>query len=121
MKKIFLALLLLPATAQAGPEESLVAIIEKAVALVESEKGDCAKMGTDLTKFAADNAAEMDRIRAAREKETPDERKEAREKLRDRRHAARERLKDGTAKCAEDLKVKAALEKLRPNMHGQDK
>jgi hypothetical protein len=123
MKKLFglafaVSLVLVPSLAasamtmeEAG--EKFMGLIESVATIVDSDKDNCDKMATDLTKYEDDNAALLKELNEMKGKRTDADRKSWQDKYKDRFKAAQQKMLAGGEKCQKNEKVKAAFGKLK--------
>lgn len=93
--------------------DKVVAMMGQMGAAVETAGEDCDKMGTQLQKWADDNKAFM--AWAKEQDKDPAKKKEFDEKCKGKLEPAMEKMGPmmaGAAKCAENAKVKAAMESM---------
>ena len=110
-----LALLTLtPRLARADEGEDHVKLMEQVGDLIDHDRGDCDKMGTDLGAFFAKHHAEMQAHKEAGAKMTPEQREEFHKKYGDRMQAAEMKLRGGMMACHQNPKVMAAMRQMHP-------
>jgi hypothetical protein len=97
--------------------ERVVLLDEQMANIVDSDKGNCDKMATDIKAFADKNGAEMQRLRTEGAKRNPDERAAFMKKYGARIHGAEGKMNAGIPGCIQNPKVKAALAGLNAGGH----
>lgn len=89
--------------------DRVVQLDEQMANIVDSDKGNCDKMATDIKAFADKNGAEMQRLRQEGAKRSPDDRAAFMKKYGARIHGAEAKMNAGIPSCIQNPKVKAAL------------
>ena len=97
--------------------DRVVQLDEQMASMVDSDKGNCDKMATDIKAFADKNGAEMQRLRDEGMKRSPEQRAEFQKKYGARIQAATARMNAGIPACIQNPKVKASLASLSGGGH----
>jgi hypothetical protein len=89
--------------------EKYVALFEKFVDMVVTDKDNCPRMAADMNRFMDANAEELKKARQA----GPSGQKLPKD-LQDRIEAAGRRMMDGLVTCKNDKAVEAAMQRMAP-------
>jgi hypothetical protein len=92
--------------------EKTMALVETMANVIDRDKADCDKMGTDLNALLDANAGLIREAEAAHKKLSPEQRRVFLDKYRARVQAATAKMQGGITRCASNAKVTAALSRI---------
>ena len=100
-------------TTEKSDAEIFVSLFEEMADIVDTNKGNCDKMGEALQAFADDNGEEVEKLSKNLKKASKEEEEELEKKFGDRMKEAQEKMMDSLMECVSNDKVGSAMKSIK--------